>query len=123
MAKRNQALLRRLSGALMKKIAPAPERPLTYVGADRPCIPRRRRRGKSFVYFRPDGRPLRSRVDLARIRALAIPPAWTDVHICPDPGGHIQATGRDARGRKQYRYHARWSQLQSENKFGRMAMF
>ena len=61
--------------------------------------------------------------DRARIRALVIPPAWTNVWICPDPLGHLQATGRDARGRKQYRYHARWRQVRDEDKYGRLADF
>src|SRR5689334_2880358 len=59
-------------------------------------------------YVKPNGATLSDGADLARIRALAIPPAWTEVWICPDPNGHLQATGRDARGRKQYRYHPRW---------------
>src|SRR5262245_53647571 len=101
MAKRNQRAIRRLSAELMAKVASGPEPPLRYVRADAPGISRRRR-GKSFVYLRPDGRLLQSAADLARIRALAIPPAWTNVRICPDPQGHLQATGRDARGRKQY---------------------
>ena len=67
----------------------------------------RQRVGKSFRYRTASGRPASAR-ETARIRALAIPPAWTDVWICPDPDGHIQATGRDAKGRKQYRYHPRW---------------
>ena len=61
--------------------------------------------------------------DLARIRALVIPPAWTDVWICPDPRGHLQATGRDARGRKQYRYHPRWREVRDEDKYGRLHEF
>src|SRR5215216_5670491 len=65
----------------------------------------RRRRGKSFTYVRPGGEALHDAAALARIRRLAIPPAWTDVWICPKGNGHLQATGRDARGRKQYRYH------------------
>ena len=68
----------------------------------------RRRRGRGFSYHDADGSTIRDREALARVRALAIPPAWTDVWICPWATGHIQATGRDARGRKQYRYHARW---------------
>jgi DNA topoisomerase-1 len=73
---------------------------LRYVSDSRPGIGRKRS-GKSFRYFDPDGRPLRDRETLARIRSLAIPPAWSDVWICPLPLGHIQATGRDDRGRKQ----------------------
>jgi DNA topoisomerase-1 len=61
--------------------------------------------------------------DLTRIRSLVIPPAWTDVWICPDPRGHLQATGRDARGRKQYRYHPRWREVRDEDKYGRLAEF
>src|SRR5689334_9573506 len=68
----------------------------------------RRRNGKSFFYIGPNGRKLDTPETLARIRALAIPPAWEDVWICNDVGGHIQATGRDAKGRKQYRYHPRY---------------
>src|SRR5688500_11368083 len=80
---------------------------LRYVADDAPGI-RRVRRGQAFVYVRPDGKPLRRPEELARIKALAIPPAWTEVWICPRADGHVQATGRDARGRKQHRYHARW---------------
>jgi len=88
---------------------------LRYANDRRPGITRRRS-GKGFAYRRPDG----SAVDAPtreRIRALAIPPAWTDVWICPDPAGHLQATGRDARRRKQYRYHARWRSHRDEAKF------
>jgi DNA topoisomerase-1 len=84
---------------------------------------RRRRAGKGFSYVGPGGRPIRDAGTLARIRSLAIPPAYTDVWICPDPDGHIQATGRDARGRKQYRYHPRWREVRDETKFGRMLAF
>jgi DNA topoisomerase I len=83
----------------------------------------RRRRGKSFTYVRPNGAPLRSPATLARIRALAIPPAWQDVWICPAADGHLQATGRDARGRKQYRYHPRWREAQDQNKYERIIAF
>jgi DNA topoisomerase-1 len=76
-----------------------------------------------FRYIGPDGRPIRNAAELKRIRALAIPPAWTDVWICRDGRGHIQATGRDARGRKQYRYHAQWHACRGETKFGRMCAF
>jgi DNA topoisomerase-1 len=84
---------------------------------------RRRRAGRGFTYLTPDGRTLRDRATLARIRSLAIPPAYTDVWICPIPNGHLQATGRDARGRKQYRYHPRWREVRDETKFGRMLTF
>jgi DNA topoisomerase-1 len=84
---------------------------------------RRLKRGQGFVYVLPSGRPLRDPRQLSRIRSLAVPPAWTDVWICDSPNGHIQATGRDARGRKQYRYHARWTAVRSETKYARMAAF
>jgi DNA topoisomerase-1 len=77
----------------------------------------RRRRGRGFGYLLPDGRPLRDPAALDRIRALAVPPAWTDVWISPDPRGHLQATGRDARGRKQYRYHPHWRAVRDETKY------
>jgi DNA topoisomerase-1 len=76
---------------------------LRYVSDTQPGI-RRRRAGKGFSYSGPHGRPIRDAATLRRIKALAIPPAWKEVWICPNPNGHIQATGRDARGRKQYRY-------------------
>lgn len=89
---------------------------------DRPGITRKRS-GRGFSYASPDGTALRDRPTLARIRALAIPPAWTDVWICPIAHGHIQATGRDARHRKQYRYHPRWQQIRDATKYGRMVEF
>jgi DNA topoisomerase-1 len=95
---------------------------LRYVTDDRPGIARKRW-GKSFRYFNPDGRPLKDPAALARIRSLAIPPAWTAVWICPSPNGHLQATGRDARKRKQSRYHPRWREVRDENKYERMKLF
>lgn len=83
----------------------------------------RRRAGASFRYLTVDGRPLRDPAILRRVRALAIPPAWNDVWICPHEDGHLQATGRDARGRKQYRYHPRWRDVRDETKYSRMAAF
>lgn len=83
----------------------------------------RRRRGKSFTYIRPNGKPLRDRATVARIDSLAIPPAWKDVWICPSAKGHLQATGRDARGRKQYRYHPRWREAQDQSKYERVIAF
>jgi len=83
----------------------------------------RRRSGRGFSYRRPDGEPIHDKTVLARIRALAVPPAWTDVWICPDPAGHLQATGRDAKGRKQYRYHARWRTGRDDAKFERLIDF
>lgn len=95
---------------------------LRYVSDARPGL-RRLRHRSGFRYIDADGAPVRDEAALARIRSLAIPPAWTDVWIAPSANGHIQATGRDARGRKQYRYHPRWRALRDENKYGRMAAF
>ena len=83
----------------------------------------RRRAGRGFTYRDTDGRPIRDREVIDRIRKIVIPPAWTDVWICPWPNGHLQATGRDARGRKQYRYHARWREQRGAENFGRMIAF
>ncbi|MFL1460758.1 DNA topoisomerase IB [Roseococcus sp. DSY-14] len=83
----------------------------------------RRRAGRGFAYRDAEGRPVRDRTTLARIRALAIPPAYTEVWICADPRGHLQATGRDARGRKQFRYHPGWRAHRDAQKYGRMAEF
>ncbi len=95
---------------------------LRYVSDTMPGISRKRA-GKGFYYVSPDGSRISDKKHLARIRSLAIPPAYTDVWICPSPEGHIQATGRDARGRKQYRYHPRWREIRDETKFGRMVEF
>jgi DNA topoisomerase-1 len=95
---------------------------LRYVSDASPGI-RRGRAGRGFSYVGPDGRAVRDRATLERIRGLAIPPAYTDVWICPSESGHLQATGRDARGRKQYRYHPRWREVRDETKFGRMLAF
>jgi DNA topoisomerase-1 len=84
---------------------------------------RRRRSGKGFVFLDRNGRRISDASVVDRIRRLAIPPAWTDVWICPDPSGHLQAAGRDARGRKQYRYHPDWRQVRDETKYGRMVSF
>jgi DNA topoisomerase-1 len=84
---------------------------------------RRVRRGRGFSYIGPEDDPIREEDALARIRALAIPPAWTDVWICPSPRGHIQATGRDAKGRKQYRYHPRWRAVRDDTKYSRLIDF
>ena len=83
----------------------------------------RRRAGKGWTYRSSDGEVLRDKATLARIRALAVPPAWTDVWICPDARGHLQATGRDARGRKQHRYHAAFREHREAAKFDRMIAF
>jgi DNA topoisomerase-1 len=95
---------------------------LRYVSDETPGI-RRRRAGKGFTYTTPDGAKLTDAATLARIKSLAIPPAWTDVWICPRPNGHIQATGRDEKGRKQYRYHPRWHEVRDETKYARMIAF
>lgn len=84
---------------------------------------RRTRSGKGFAYRDAGGRLVRDPKVLDRIRALAIPPAWTDVWICPRATGHIQATGRDVKGRKQYRYHEGWSRHATETKFDRLPAF
>jgi DNA topoisomerase-1 len=83
---------------------------------------RRRRAGRGFAYLR-DGKPVRDAATITRVRALAIPPAWTDVWICARPDGHLQATGRDARGRKQYRYHPRYREHCESAKFEHLAVF
>ena len=83
----------------------------------------RKRRGRGFVYFDPDGKRIREGVHLTRIRSLAIPPAYRNVWICISPRGHLQATGHDARGRKQYRYHARWRSHRDAQKFDHILEF
>lgn len=95
---------------------------LRYVSDKAPGITRRRS-GEGFVYLDRHGEPIEDERDLQRIRKLAIPPAWTDVWICPFANGHLQATGRDARGRKQYRYHPRWRETRDETKYNRMIAF
>jgi DNA topoisomerase-1 len=95
---------------------------LRYISDDRPGI-RRRRSGKGFAYTRPDGATLSDPHVLKRIKALVIPPAWTDVWICPFADGHIQVTGRDAKGRKQYRYHPRFREVRESTKYERMVAF
>jgi len=81
---------------------------------------RRESRGRAFRYAAPNGNVIRDPKTLARIGALVIPPGWTDVWICSDPDGHMQVTGRDARGRKQYRYHARWREVRDESKYAKL---
>jgi DNA topoisomerase-1 len=95
---------------------------LRHVNDAEPGI-RRHRAGKGFTSISATGRRLRDQATLGRIRALAIPPAWTEVWICRDPSGHLQATGRDARGRKQYRYHPRWSAVRDAAKYARLTAF
>jgi DNA topoisomerase-1 len=95
---------------------------LRYVSPDIRGI-ERRRAGRGFRYFDPDGRPISDAAEIRRIRAIAIPPAWTDVWVSPDPNGHILAAGRDARGRRQYRYHPRFRTRRDAGKFRRLARF
>src|SRR6202790_240680 len=95
---------------------------LVYVLDSEPGI-RRKRTSESFSYVKPDNRPLRDPKEIARINKLAIPPAYEDVWICVNPRGHLQATGRDARGRKQYRYHPEWREVRDGVKFERMVDF
>ena len=95
---------------------------LIYVSDEEPGI-RRRKAGKGFAYTRPGGGKVEDEPTLKRIRKLAIPPAWTDVWICAKPNGHIQATGRDAKGRKQYRYHAAFREVRESTKYEHMLAF
>lgn len=95
---------------------------LRYVTDEAPGI-QRHRAGEGFRYVAPDGTALRDAATLSRIRRLAIPPAWSNVWICARDDGHLQATGRDARRRKQYRYHPRWREVRDETKYGRLIAF
>jgi DNA topoisomerase-1 len=95
---------------------------LRYADCNKPGLTRQRR-GKGFVYRDTQGRVIRDERTLTRIRALVLPPAWTDVWIAPDPRAHLQATGRDAAGRKQYRYHAQWTAERGSNKYHRLLAF
>lgn len=106
------------------RLPPVPEIPdgLSWCNDDQPGLSRRRS-GKGFSYRDRDGQPIRDTRTLDRIRALAIPPAWTEVWICPRANGHIQATGRDLKGRKQYRYHPDWTRHAANAKFDRLSDF
>ncbi|WP_039359300.1 DNA topoisomerase IB [Candidatus Protochlamydia amoebophila] len=95
---------------------------LTYVNNFKHGITRERK-GKQFIYKDSNGKVIIDSNEIKRIQALAIPPAYTDVWICPSFNGHIQATGRDAKGRKQYRYHALWKEVSDETKYGKMIAF
>jgi len=108
--------------ALTAEALAAREAALRYIDDSVPGI-RRSRRGSAFSYTDPGGKVIRDRQVLARIRALAVPPAYQDVWICPHTNGHLQATGRDARGRKQYRYHRRWREVRDEAKYKRAIEF
>ena len=128
--KRSEGRTRRPSRAKRKPTLEAQRDPiesaeaagLRYVSDTMPGI-RRKKTGRNFTYVGPDGRTIKNPAELTRIRSLAIPPAYSDVWICPTPNGHIQATGRDARRRKQYRYHPRWREVRDETKFGRVLAF
>jgi DNA topoisomerase-1 len=114
----------------LEALAPMPADPreaaesagLVYVSDEDKGI-RREREGEGFAYYRPGGDALRDEAALQRIRRLAIPPAWTEVWICPKANGHLQATGRDARGRKQYKYHPQFRELRESTKYGHMLEF
>jgi DNA topoisomerase-1 len=101
-------------------LVPVPD--LRYVTDEDPGL-HRRRAGRSFRIVDEDGAPVRDAAVLARVRSVAIPPAWTDVWICASASGHLQATGRDARGRKQYRYHPKWRAFRDRVKFSKLAQF
>ncbi|MGA0606718.1 DNA topoisomerase IB [Phenylobacterium sp. VNQ135] len=96
---------------------------LRYVSDADPGITRKAARASGFNYFKADGSPVSDEKTLDRIRKLAIPPAWTDVWICPRANGHIQAVGRDQKGRKQYRYHERWREVRDTHKYDRVIAF
>src|SRR3954471_23627347 len=109
------------------EIAPDPvevaeEAGLRYVTDDQPGYTRKAK-GDDFDYFDTEGKRIRDETRLLRIKGIGVPPAYKDVWICPSANGHIQATGRDARGRKQYRYHERWREVRDENKYDRMLVF
>src|SRR6188768_177914 len=110
------------SAVVADSVEAAEEAGLQYVNDDRPGYSRRAK-GKDFEYLDTEGKTIRDEQRLLRIKRLAIPPAWTEVWICPSANGHIQATGRDARGRKQYRYHEKWREARDETKYDRMLIF
>ncbi|HEV2295149.1 MAG TPA: hypothetical protein VGR35_14945 [Tepidisphaeraceae bacterium] len=112
----------RLAAAIAENKETAKEAGLRYVSDESPGI-KRVKAGKGFAYIAPNRKPINDTQTLARIRSLAIPPAYRDVWICPDPNGHLQAVGRDARGRKQYRYHPRWREVRDENKYDKLLQF
>ncbi|NUS39524.1 MAG: DNA topoisomerase IB [Lysobacter sp.] len=116
------ATMHAAAGPLEDKAHAAAGAGLRHVSDREPGI-RRIRHGRGFVYRDADGRTLRDKATLERIRALAVPPAWTDVWICADARGHVQATGRDARDRKQYRYHVQWSAARGNGKFDHVVGF
>lgn len=117
-----RASKRRLPDVATDPALSAKEAGLRYVSDAKPGI-KRKKAGKGFIYIDAEGKRVRDSETLKRIRSLVIPPAWTDVWICADPRGHLQATGRDARGRKQSRYHPRWRAVRDETKYERMLLF
>ena len=118
----NGALATPINSIITDPIAAAETARLRYVSDTQPGI-RRKPTKRGFTYLGPDGRAIRDHDELRRFKALAIPPAWTDVWICARANGHLQATGRDARGGKQYRYHPRWREVRDETKYERMIAF
>ena len=118
----NAALASLTSNIIVDPVAAAETARLRYVSDTQPGLTRKPGK-RGFTYLGLDGRPVRDQDELKRIKSLAIPPAWTDVWICSKANGHLQATGRDARGRKQYRYHPRWREVRDENKYERMIAF
>ena len=122
MMEKSPQAVENLTGVAAEAAQMADEAGLIYVSDAEPGI-RRQRAGKGFSYLTPENRRLASAKELERIARLAIPPAYSDVWICVKARGHLQATGRDARGRKQYRYHAEWRRLRDSAKFDRMVAF
>ena len=121
---RRSAELKRLLRIDASPEAAAAEARLHYVNDGTPGIARHpTKEEKVFTYSHPDGTPVKDEATLDRIRKLAIPPAYRDVWICADADGHLQATGKDARGRRQYRYHPRWREIRDEAKYGHMMIF
>jgi DNA topoisomerase I len=118
----SKAAVRRKIGPVLHPIESAKSAGLRYVTDTGPGI-RRKKAGAGTVYVDTDGQPVRDAEVLARIKSLAIPPAWRNVWICPIAHGHVQATGFDAKGRKQYRYHPRWREVRDETKYDRMLVF
>jgi DNA topoisomerase-1 len=118
----NAALASLTDSIVANPVAAAESARLRYVSDTQPGFTRKLSK-RGFIYLGLDGRAIRDQDELSRIKALVIPPAWTDVWICSKANGHLQATGRDARGRKQYRYHPRWREVRDENKYERMIAF
>ena len=121
-AGKNRIVRRKVSEVVTDPVEAAEEAGLRYVSDQQPGYTRKRK-GQSFQYFDTHGKLIQDESRLLRIRRLAIPPAYRDVWICPISNGHIQATGRDDRGRKQYRYHERWREIRDENKYDRILSF